>query len=63
MEKVVNLLILENQNLLKRVNSLEYVIGIYHEWKKETADFNKYLHGRIEKLHKNRANNNLSDKR
>ena len=63
MERVVNQLILQNQNLLRRVNSLEFITEGYHEWKKDTEAFSKFLREKVEKLDKNRTNNDLSDKR
>ena len=62
-EKVVNQLILQNQNLLRRVSSLEFITEGYHEWKKDTEEFSKFLRNKVEELDKNRANNDLSDKR
>ena len=63
MEKVVNQLILQNQNLLRRVSSLEFITEGYHEWKKDTEEFSKFLRNKVEKLDKDRANHDLSDKR
>ena len=63
MEKVVNQLILQNQSLLKRISSLEFVIESYHEWKKDTEKFSKFLRNKVEELDKNRVNSDLSDKR
>jgi len=63
MERVVNQLILQNQSLLKRISSLEFVIESYHEWKKDTKKFSKFLRNKIEELDKNRINSDLSNKR
>jgi len=63
MERVVNQLILQNQSLLKRISSLEFVIESYHEWKKDTKRFSKFLRNKIEELDKDRANSDLSDER
>ena len=63
MERVVNQLILQNQSLLKRISSLEFVIESYHEWKKDTKKFSKFLRNKIEELDKNRVNSDLSNKR
>ena len=60
---MVNQLILQNQNLLKRISSLEFVIESYHEWKKDTKKFSKFLRNKIEELDKNRVNSDLSNKR
>jgi len=63
MERVVNQLILQNQSLLKRISSLEFVIESYHEWKKDTKEFSEFLRNKVEELDKNRTNSDLSNKR
>ena len=63
MERVINQLILQNQNLLKRVSSLEFIVEAYHEWKKDTKPFSKFIRNKVEKLDKNRASNTVPDKR
>ena len=63
MERVVSQLILQNQNLLKRISSLEFIVETYHEWKKDTEPFSKFIRNKVEKLDKDRAGNNISDKR
>ena len=63
MERVVNQLILQNQNLLKRVSSLEFITEGYHEWKKDTKEFSEFLRNKVEELDKNRVNSDLSNKR
>ena len=63
MERVVNQLILQNQNLLRRVSSLEFIVESYHEWKKDTEKFSKFIRDKVEKLDKNRADSNIPDKR
>ena len=62
MEKVVNQLILQSQNLARRVNSVEIIIEGYHEYKEDTEDFSKFLRDKVKSLDKNRANDNLSNK-
>ena len=62
MEKVTNNLIVSLNNLAVKVNNLDYVLGVYHEWKKEKEDFKRYLHERVEKLSKDRDNKSVSDK-
>ena len=59
---MVNQLILQNQNLLRRVNSLEFIIESYHEWKKDTERFSKFLRKKVEKLDKDRAGSDLPNK-
>ena len=63
MERVVNQLILQNQNLLRRVSSLEFITETYHEWKKDTKPFSKFIRNKVEELDKNRAENSISDER
>ena len=59
---MVNQLILQNQNLLRRVNSLEFIIESYHEWKKDTERFSKFLRNKVKELDKDRTSNDLSNK-
>ena len=63
MERVVNQLILQSQNLQRRVSSLEFILEGYHEWKKDTEDFSKFLREKVAKLDEDRAGNSVSDKR
>ena len=63
MERVVNQLILQNQNLLRRISSLEFIVETYHEWKKDTEPFSKFIRNKVEELDKNRAENSISDER
>ena len=63
MERVVNQLILQSQNLQRRVSSLEFILESYHEWKKDTEDFSKFLREKVAKLDEDRAGNSVSDKR
>ena len=60
---MVNQLILQNQNLLKRISSLEFITEGYHEWKKDTKEFSEFLRNKVEELDKNRVNSDLSNKR
>lgn len=59
METVVNQLIVQNQNLARRVSSLEFITEVYHEWKKDTDTFGKYLRDKVEEVNKNRARDNV----
>ena len=63
MERVVKQLILQNQNLLKRISSIEFITEGYHEWKKDTIEFSEFLRNKVEELDKNRVNSDLSNKR
>ena len=63
MERVVSQLILQNQNLLKRISSLEFIVDTYHEWKKDTKPFSKFIRNKVEELDKNRAENSISNER
>ena len=63
MEKVVSQLILQNQNLLKRISSLEFITETYHELKKDTKPFSKFIRNKVEELDKNRAENSISNER
>ena len=62
MEKVTNNLIVSLNNLAVKVNNLDYVLGVYHEWKKEKEEFGEYLRKRVEELSKVRDNKSISDK-
>ena len=61
MERVVNQLILQNQNLVRRVSSLEFITEVYHEWKKDTDTFGKYLRDKVEEVNKNRVGDSVPD--
>ena len=63
MERVVNQLILQSQNQARRISSLEFITEKYHEWKKETKSFTKFVRDKVEELDKNRAGNDLSNER
>ena len=63
MEKVVNQLILQSQSQARRLSSVEFIIESYHEWKKDTERFSKFLRDKVEKLDKDRAGSDLSNKR
>jgi hypothetical protein len=62
MEKVVNNLIVSLNSLAVKVNNLDYVLGTYHEWKKEDKKFGKYLREKVKELSKNRDSKGVSDK-
>ena len=59
---MVNSLIINLENLAKRVYNIEFVIDKYHEWKGEKDKFGKYVHEKAEELIKDRARSNVSDK-
>lgn len=63
METVINQLILQSQNQARRISSLEFILESYHEWKKDTERFSKFLRDKVEKLDKDRAGSDLSNKR
>ncbi len=63
METVINQLILQSQNQARRISSLEFILESYHEWKKDTEHFSKFLRDKVEKLDKDRAGSDLSNKR
>ena len=62
MEKVINNLIINLENLAKRTYNIEFIIDNYHEWKNEKDEFKKYVLEKAEKLPKDRTGDNLSDK-
>jgi len=62
MEKVVNSLIVEVKSHQARINNLDYVMGLYHDWKGDSEKFGKFLSEKIEELTKNRTNDSVSDK-
>ena len=47
MERVVNQLILQSQNQARRISSLEFITEGYHEWKKDTEAFSKFLRNKV----------------
>ena len=52
------------ENLNVRLSNLEFVSVTYHEYKKDTEKFTKFLHDKTEKLNKDRARDNIhNDKR
>lgn len=63
MERVLNHLILESQSLRKAVISLEYIIKLYHEYRKDTEGFKKFFEDKMEELkrqNKDRVSDNIS---
>ena len=62
MEKVINNLIINLENLAKRVYNIEFILDNYHEWKGEKDEFKKYVLERAEKFSKDGTGDNLSDK-
>ena len=61
MEKVINQLILQSQNLARRVSSLEFIVESYNEWKKDTEAFSKFLRKKVEGINKNGTGDGVSD--
>ena len=62
MEKVVNQLILQSQSQARRLDSVEFIIEGYHEYKGDTEDFSKFLRNKVKELDKNRAKDSISNK-
>ena len=62
MQKVISSLIMEMQNLQKRMINIEFVFDNYVDYKKEHKKYKKYLEGVIDESNKSRAGNNLVDK-
>ena len=62
MVKVIGNLIKEKQVLAQRLVNLEFVIDCYFEFKDEKGDVQKYVKERIDKINKDRAKDNKSDK-
>ena len=61
MERVVNQLILQSQNLARRVSSLEFIVESYNEWKKDTEAFSKFLRKKVEGINKNGTGDSVPD--
>ena len=61
MERVVNQLILQSQNLVRRVSSLEFIVESYNEWKKDTEAFTKFLRKKVEGINKNGTSDSVPD--
>ena len=59
---MVNSLIINVENLARRVYNIEFVLDKYHEWKGEKDKFGKYVHEKAEELIKDRAGDNISNK-
>ena len=62
MVNVVSNLIKEKQALAQRLLNLEFLIDCYFEFKDEKGDVQKYVKERIDKINKDRAKDNKSDK-
>ena len=62
MQKVISALIIEVTNLRSQVNNLDFVLGLYHEWKKEKEKFGKFLREKVEKLTKDRDSSSSPSK-
>lgn len=60
-EKVVNLVIQQMEIQIGRINRLEYITEVYHEYKNEKDQFIKYLNEKIEEDDKNRNSDSLRD--
>ena len=59
---MVNNLIINVENLTRRVYNIEFVIDKYHEWKNEKEKFEKYIHEKTKELIKDRTGDSVSDK-
>ena len=62
MQKVISSLIIEVKSQQTRINNLDYVMGLYHDWKGDSEKFGKFLSEKIEELTKNRTSDSVSDK-
>ena len=59
---MTNNLIINLENLAKRMYNIEFIIDNYHEWKGEKDEFKQYVLDKAEELSKDRTSDNLSDK-
>ena len=58
---MINLVIQQMEIQIKRINRLEYITEVYHEYKNEKDQFIKYLNEKIEEDDKNRNSDSLRD--
>ena len=58
---MINLVIQQMEIQIKRINRLEYITEVYHEYKNEKNQFIKYLNEKIEKDDKIRNSDSLRD--
>ena len=61
MERVINQLILQSQSQARRINSLEFIVESYNEYKKDTEAFSKYLRDKVERINKDRVGDSVPD--
>jgi len=62
MEKVINNLIINLENLAKRQYNIELIQDNYFEWKDEKDEFKEYIQKKAEELSKDRDSKGVSDK-
>ena len=62
MEKVINNLIINLENLAKRQYNIEFIQDNYFEWKDEKDEFKEYIQRKAEELSKDRDSKGVSDK-
>jgi hypothetical protein len=61
-EKVVNNLIINLENLMKRMYNIEFILDNYHEWKGEKDEFKKYVLDKAKELSKDGDSKSVSSK-
>ncbi len=61
-EKVVNNLIINLENLMKRMYNIEFILDNYHEWKGEKDEFKKYVLDKAKELSKDGDSKGVSSK-
>ncbi len=62
MERVINNLIINLENLAKRQYNIEFIQDNYFEWKDEKDEFKEYIQRKAEELSKDRDSKGVSDK-
>ena len=58
---MINQLILQSQSQARRINSLEFIVESYNEYKKDTEAFSKYLRDKVERINKDRVGDSVPD--
>ena len=59
---MVNNLIINLENLTKRMYNMEFVSDNYYEWKNDKEEFKKYLDDKVKGESNNRTSDSVSDK-
>ena len=59
---MVNNLIINLENLAKRVYNIEFVTDNYYDWKGDSKKFEKFLDKKIKEESNNRVSDSVSDK-